>query len=446
MSRTHALFPTRWALAAAVFVCVIAPASLVSLQIHALPRFSPIDEPAHFDYVERAARAELPRQGERLLPTTLREVACDGLYFGAKLPPCAAPTLRPEDVPGRGSQYEAQQAPAYYVLTVPLRWLTRHVVGIDDRLAATRAANVFWLVAGLLLAWAAGRVMGIEPAPLTAALLLLACAPTVVYESAIVSNDAAALAAGASVGLVAALAYRSGRTSWWAALFATGFAAAALKQSNDLVVVAIAAAFAVAAVRERADAERWTTTLRRWLPRGGALLLGAAVATVAWNVVHRSRALIDLHDEPAYAMLRASPHGFGVILRQATPLLDPLTAGYVSPETLGRDVEQVTSAVVRWLVIGAALAGLFVSPRRWPHVLGLIAVPTLFLGGVALGLSLSLTYGMNPVLQPRHTLSLGPVLAIVLAAAVAGRWPTRVLAGCAAFVFGTTLVALLEQA
>jgi hypothetical protein len=79
-------------------------------------------------------------------------------------------------------------------------------------------------------------------------------------------------------------------------------------------------------------------------------------------------------------------------------------------------------------------------------VLGLITVPTLFLGGVALGLSLSLTYGMNPVLQPRHTLSLGPVLAIVLAAAVAGRWPTRVLAGCAAFVFGTTLVALLEQA
>src|SRR6187455_1779071 len=133
------LFPTPWSLAMAVFVCVAAPASLVGLQIHALPRFSPIDEPAHFDYVERASRGEIPRQGQRLLPTTLREMACRGLSFGAKLPPCSAKVLRPRDFPGEGSQYEALQTPGYYVLTVPLRWVTTHVTGVHGRLNATRA-------------------------------------------------------------------------------------------------------------------------------------------------------------------------------------------------------------------------------------------------------------------------------------------------------------------
>ena len=207
--RRRLLFPTPWALAMALFVCVAAPVTLVTLQIDANAKFSPIDEPAHLDYVDRAASAEIPRQGEHLLDSTLRELACRGLALGdTNLPPCAAPTLRPEQFPGEGSQYEAHHPPGYYVATVPLRWLTRDLLGIDDKVDATRATGALWLIAGLLLAWAAGRVMGIDPLPLGAALLLLASAPTVIYQSSIVTNDATAVFAGGSVGLAGALAFR----------------------------------------------------------------------------------------------------------------------------------------------------------------------------------------------------------------------------------------------
>jgi hypothetical protein len=444
-TRSRLLFPTRWSAAAALLVCVVAPAVLVGLQIHATPKFSPIDEVAHFDYVERAARAEIPRQGERLLPTTLRELACRGLYFGTRLPPCTAATLPYERFPGEGSQYEAHQTPTYYVATVPLRWVAVHLLGVGSRLDATRMTNVVWLVAGLLLAWAAGRVLGVDPLALAAALLLLGSAPTVVYENGIVSNDATAVPAGAAVALVAALAYRRGGRHVWLALFGVGFAAAALKASNVLVVVALSAAFAVAAIADRVGAERWTVTARRWLSRGGALVLGGAAATLVWSVAHRLVALIDLHDEPAFAALRASPHTLGVILREATPLMDPLTASYVSPETLGRDTLDPLEAALRFVFAGAALAGLFVSRRRWPHVVGLITLPALFLGGVALGLSLSLTYDMDPVISARHGLSLTPTLAIVLAASVVGRWSRWALAGLAVILFATTLGVLLAR-
>jgi hypothetical protein len=47
------LFPTRGALAIALFVSVVAPVTLVALEIDANPKFSPIDEATQFDYVDR---------------------------------------------------------------------------------------------------------------------------------------------------------------------------------------------------------------------------------------------------------------------------------------------------------------------------------------------------------------------------------------------------------
>ncbi len=72
---------------------MLAPAVLVALQIDANRAFSPIDEAVHFDYVERVASGELPRQGQLLLPSTLRVYSCRGLAFGAQLPPCGSQTL-----------------------------------------------------------------------------------------------------------------------------------------------------------------------------------------------------------------------------------------------------------------------------------------------------------------------------------------------------------------
>jgi hypothetical protein len=441
-TRYRRLFPTRGAAVIALVVCVLAPALLVGLQIDASPGFSPIDEAAHLDYVDRVARGELPRQGEHLLDGTLRELACRGIPF---LPPrpglCTAAELEYWAFPGRASQYEAQQPPTYYVLTVPLRWAAREVLRIDDRLDATRAANVVWLVAGLLFLWAAGRLLAVDPAPLGAALLLLAGAPTVVYGTSAVSNDVTAVPAAGLVALVAAIAHgRDGRRVPLA-LFGAGFAGAACKTTNLFPVVAVSALFAVAAIHDRAPGERWTATLGRWSREGGALLAGGAAATGIWTVVHRSLALIDLRDEPAFAGLRDDPHDLGILLSQAAKVFQPLTGSFVPTDTLGQGVQQPFTTGLGFLLVAAALGGLFVSRRGWPHALGLIIVPTLYAGGVGLGLGLLITYETAGV-SARYGLSLAPLLILVLAASLRGGWSVAAVAVFAVASFSTTLAVM----
>lgn len=229
-------------------------------------------------------------------------------------------------------------------------------------------------------------------------------------------------------------------------LFAAGFFAAACKSTNLLAVGAVAASFAVGAVCRRGLGEAWSTTARRWAGDGGALLAGGLVATVTWVLLHRSLSLIDLKEEPTFATLRSSPHGLGVILRESANLLHPITGEIAvslsSAATLGQPVQELLSAVLSYLLIGAGVAGLFVPRRRWPHVVGLVAVPLLPLGGIALGIAIVRTYGIAPGLSGRYGMSLAPLLVLALAASLEGRWTVRAvgLLGVASFV--TTLVVM----
>jgi hypothetical protein len=173
---------------------------------------------------------------------------------------------------------------------------------------------------------------------------------------------------------------------------------------------------------------------------GGALLAGGLVATLVWVSIHRALALIDLKEEPSFEALRRVPHGFDVIVRGAVTLLHPaseeLAVALSSPSTLNRPVQEALGATLSYLLIGGALTGLFVSRRRWSHALGLIAVPTLYLGGVALGVAIVRTYGITPGLSGRYGMSMAPLLALVLADSLDRGWPVKVvgLFGAAAFV------------
>jgi hypothetical protein len=433
------LFPTRGALALALFVCVVAPVVLVTMQIDANPKFSPIDEAAHFDYVERVANGDVPRQGQRLTETTLRELACRGSVLESlRAPPCDTPVLRYDQFSAT-YQYEAQQPPTYYVITVPLRWVAENVLGIDSRLDATRATGIVWLIVGLMLLWAAGRVMAIGPLPLGAVLLLAVVAPVVLYGTATVSNDVTAIPAAGLVALVAALAYRRDgpRMPLW--LFLAGFVAAACKTSNMFAVVAVAALFGVAWLSGRDT---------RWLRNGAALLAGGVLAALLWSLIHRSRALIDLQDEPTFEVLRGTPRTLGLVIRQAVELFRPLTGlsgGFVrlSPDTLDQNVQAPFYAVLTYLLLGGALAGLFVTVRRWSHVLGLIGFASLYVGGVVFGVGLMITYDIDPGLSGRYALSLGPLLLLVVAAALSGRWAQRAVAIYAAAFFVTTFTVMV---
>ena len=443
------LVPTPAAAVIALFVCVVAPAVLVALQIDANPKFSPVDEAAHYDYVNRVAQGEVPRQGERMLKTTLRDVACTGNAIASiRAPRCSTPVLVPTQFDGDAYQYEALHPPTYYAVTVPLRWGMEHVVGVNGRFDSTRAAGIVWLVAGLLLLWAAGRVMDIDPLGLGVVLLLLVTAPSVIFFHATVTTDATAVAAAGAVALAAALAYRRERGAPWL-LVAAGVFAAACKVTNMFAVVTVAAAFAVAAIAARAPAERWTATLRRWTRDGGALLAGGVVTSVAWLLIHNAIAIVSLRDEPSLENLRYGSKAFGGVLTVATtflhPITDELAVNLVSAPTLGQDAEQPLHAALAFLLIGGGLAGLFVAPRRWPHVVGLLSVPALYLGGVVLGLGFMIGFDTNAGegVSGRYGMSLAPLLLLALAASLRGRWALGAVGFIALASFVVTFVVMV---
>lgn len=444
------LLPSPTAAAIALFVCVLAPAVLVALQIDANPKFSPVDEAAHYDYVNRVAQGEVPGQGQRMLKTTLRDVACTGNAISSiRAAPCSTPVLRYMQFDGDAYQYEALHPPTYYTVTVPLRWGMEHVVGVNGRFDATRAAGIVWLVAGLLLLWAAGRLMEIEPLRLGIVLLLLVTAPSVIFFHATVTTDATAVPAAGAVALAAAVAYRRERGAPWL-LVAAGVFAAACKVTNMFTVVIVAAAFAVAAIAGRAPAERWPATLRRWTRDGGALLAAGVVTSVAWLLIHNDIALVSLSEEPTLENLRHGSKAFGAVLTVATaflhPVTDELAVSLVSAPTLGQDAQRPLQAALTFILIGGGLAGLFVAPRRWPQVVGLLSVPALYLGGVVLGLGFMWGFDTNAGegISGRYGMSVAPLLLLALAASLRGRWAVGAVGLIALASFVVTFVVLVR--
>ena len=210
--------------------------------------FSPIDEAAHYDYVDRVAEGSLPRLGELLLPSTLRTISCRGVALhGLVYPPCDAKTIS-----AAGSyQYEAQQPPTYYAVTAALRWVPQHALGIDS-LDATRLTGIVWLAAGLVLVWGTGRLLELKPEAVGIGILLLATAPVALYESSIVSNMASSLFAGALIAFLGALAWR--RRGRWAppALGVAAFFVCTLDVTNLLAIATVAVLFVLLALAEPA--------------------------------------------------------------------------------------------------------------------------------------------------------------------------------------------------
>lgn len=442
----------RWrSIAIPIAVCVLGPILLVSLQIASNDEFSPFDEAAHLDYVERISGLEVPRQGDLMLESSMRNIACNG-YQGESfdhLPDCDSPRGSWPDVM-KWTQHEAQQPPTYYALTVPLRWAAHNIAGIENDLRATRTTSIVWLVTGLLLLWTAGRLMAIPPLILGAALLILASSPLVLYLSATVSNDVTAVPAAGLVALAAALAYRQPGRWTWLLLFGAGFAASALKSTNFLATATVALLFAAFAVSRREEGELFARTVRRWLPTGGALIAGGMLATAIWAGVHSSIALISLSEEPALDALRQGSRSPGTVLSASVSLIWPLTGDPsvtvirdYSPESLGRDVLLPFYALLAIAPLAIAFSALFVRPRRWPHSLGLIALAVLCAAGLVFAVGLMVLYAYDPTPDFRLGLSTAPLFLLAFVAALVGRWSRIGFTAFAVMIFVTTLGALI---
>jgi hypothetical protein len=263
-----------------------------------------------------------------------------------------------------------------------------------------------------------------------AAILLAGTAPVVVYESAIVTNDAASTMAAGLVLFFAALAWR--RPGWWTAptLFVVGAVVTSFKTTDILPVAAVALAFGIMTwtdrVQEAAPRQLLRGVARSWLPTGGALLIGGAASAAAWVVVSQSLSLVDLRTFAVFDILRVHPVDLGLIAREALTLLAPATGSFdplrVQQAAQSGNLEIIADTLLMYLLVAGGLAGLFVRRRQWFHWLGLLSVPLLYIGGVALGASVWHTYNTDPGLSGRYGMSLVPFLALALCAACRGRW------------------------
>jgi len=446
-SFTTLCFPTRGALALALFVCVIAPTTLVALQINENPEFSPIDEVAHWDYVTRVANQGFPRIGDTLQQSTLRENACRKTDLsGLVIPKCNSKYFNPEKFPGGAQQYEAQHPPTYYALTVPLRWIATDIFGFSD-VSGTRFTGILWLVAGLLLLWAAGRVLDLPPPTIGVGILLLTTAPVVIYHTAVISNDVPSIFIGSLIAFVAALCYqRPGR--WTIALAAVGFFAASVKATSMIPIAAISAAFAVKAWAESGKEAggsyaRTSAAIKKWLYDGGALLIGGVAASLIWVVVSRQLATINPGEIAAFGVLRLNPVGPELILKETLSLLGPVTDSFVSPATLSQDLQVYFYGLLKIMLIAGAFSGFFVAARKWNHWLGLTTLGSLIIVGTLLGVSVSFTYKIDPGISGRYGLAAAPLLVLALVAGIRGVWIIRGLWLFALASLTTTLCVMI---
>jgi 4-amino-4-deoxy-L-arabinose transferase-like glycosyltransferase len=167
------------------------------------PVWNPVDETAHFGYVESLATGHgIPTVGEDLVSAdVLRSAKESPTYYFRTRPHGPEPT----DAAWGGTrhQYEGVQGPVYYLLMVPAYWLGRPF-GILGALYAVRTASVLlWLAAVPLVFLLTRELFPRSPATWIAAPALLVMVQGLNANLACVSNDALVVVAGAGTLLFA---------------------------------------------------------------------------------------------------------------------------------------------------------------------------------------------------------------------------------------------------
>ena len=434
--------------------CVVLPTAVVGSVVQRHSQFSPIDEQAHFDYVERLYSHGLPAVGDPLMESTLKEIACRGTALpGIVTPPCDSATFTAKDFPGEGFQYEAQQPPLYYAVAAPIAKVMEKVVGLGT-VGSARLIGVLLLIGGLLLSWHVAMMMKISRLTSIAGIAVMGLSPTVVYYSAIVNNDSAAVLCGALVCYVAALAHTKQRSYTKYALV-VGVICAFTKSVFILPAVIIGLAMVAVSLHSSGGAGvfRSKTQLNLWWQQsltkiyghtGVALVASSVACTFVWTMVVRAYASIPLSELPTFEVLRGTKANLGNVLEEATHLLSPLTGLYHPFQYWNQDVFEFLNTIALVAIVAGCAAGIFVTARQWWAVLGPLVLLGLFIGGIAMGVGFWTIYHFAPTTEPRYALSMVPVLVLILCAGIQRATAQKVFA-LGAFAFSAMSVWMIIQ-
>ena len=240
----RAVGPTLRRLAPYAYLFVVAMLA-AGVHIARYTEFSPIDELRHVDYAMRASSFHAPRLGDVLSQDAMREEACRGLDLPWEDQPCNTKKFAPLHFRDLGYQTASAHPPTYYL---GAGWFARAAEGLgisNSFLDPARVFSALLFAAGLMVAFAAGRLAGIRAAPLLAALTFVPVMPAALHASSTVNPDSSAILAGAVVMLFGLL-WERGRVPLWT-LAVAGAVAGGTKFTSLLAVAVMCGVFLVRA-------------------------------------------------------------------------------------------------------------------------------------------------------------------------------------------------------
>lgn len=431
---------SRWARVATVVVtAVVVPFVLVALVASQSPEFSVFDEPTHADYLRRIEQGEVPRVGDKVLEATVRDIQCRTVQ-GRVNAPCGLSRYEPEMIGADGYQYEAQQPPAYYAVTAILRQAVR-IGPADDFVTTARLTGAVWLSAGLLVFWVACRRLRCDWWPTALVVLVLAIGPGVLYQSATVNNDAAAILTG-STSLLMFASLRERVRPWplagWAA------AALALVLVKPTGVVAVAAGCGALLLDAAIDRR---LTVRRIAALSLPLLVGL-VGYAAWGQVREARAIVD-YDVVLEALLSFKmTDDVSNVLDDVAANIARLPAAYGSAGVpISPPFVSGPASIVMVALMAAGTVSLW-APRGGEPAqrVGAVALVALLVGGPAFTLLFYFDYSVQGGPAARYGLSLLPLLAAAGAATYRTRRAMAAVAVLGLLTFVPLMIATLDPA
>ncbi len=434
-----------------ILVLVVVPALLVSLQVRAFTKLSPIDELQHIDYMFRSPGLHQVVAGTKDSAPALREEACRGIDAVFTPPPCDSKVVRPDEFQENGYNTEYVQPPTYYDITWTLGEIVKPLSGAKSWVTIWRLLGALWLSAGLVLTYLAGLRFGVSRLPLLGLLVLAASAPALLFSSSTVNNDAASVAVGGA-GLYLIARWEEAETRWrWLILVAIGVLGTVIKVQN-IVIVLVIIGYLLFRALDRVHSERVDVLLdstpsagaRHRLARtliqcrevraAGVIAVSSLVVAGAWVAIQAAYQLIDpnlLSINIRYRVNSISPDqvgtAFGIFL---TPLSTPT---YIPTRLISVWTLDMASVLTWVLTAGVILGAVIVTRDRRITALSRASLLVTLLGGplfVILYFVVLHQYGVIPV---RYGFSLIPALIVCTAAAIRARW-VRVGAVAVSFI------------
>jgi hypothetical protein len=436
----------KWAPA---LLLIAVPVLLVSLHVHNYKKLSPIDELQHIDYMFRSPGLHQVIAGTQDSQPAIREEACRGIDTSFPVPACTSKKLLPSEFQDQGYDTAYIHPPTYYDLTWAAGKVVKPLTGDKSWVTAWRLVGALWLAAGLLLTYSAGLRMGVRPVPLLGILVLLAAAPSIIQTDATVTPDAASIFIGGAV-LYLACRWRGGGKWRWISLVGIGFAAAAFKIQDAIVVMMIVIYFllstrdgvrtasidgsdsisgseAMPTTDPAGATQQATRVLLRPVHRLETRAAGTVVVTTAaiagvWTVLQRVTETIDPNKLLVNRQFVVSSISLQEIASTFGAFLAPLPGAFVPTSTRNVWTDDMAN-LLSWLLVAGVVGGaIFLASNQSIASLARATLLTAVFGGPVFVILNFVSMSQYITLPTRYGFPLLPAMVICTADAIRTRW------------------------